>query len=240
MHRHAVQSSIAAKDRIIVPLDVPTAQAARELIKAIGGTIGFFKVGNQLFTSAGPAIVEEVLASGSKVFLDLKYHDIPNTVRHAVESASALGVDMLTIHLAGGRSMCKAAVVGRGISKVLLLGVTVLTSLDDTALPEIGFRGSVEDEVLLLAELAKNAGITGLVASPQELPILRERFGSLFTTVIPGIRPSWAKPGDQRRILTPRQAVDAGADYLVIGRPITASTDPRTAALRIIEELEQR
>jgi orotidine-5'-phosphate decarboxylase len=240
MHRHAVQSSIAAKDRIIVPLDVPTAQAARELIKAIGGTIGFFKVGNQLFTSAGPAIVEEVLASGSKVFLDLKYHDIPNTVRHAVESASALGVDMLTIHLAGGRSMCKAAVVGRGISKVLLLGVTVLTSLDDTALPEIGFRGSVEDEVLLLAELAKNAGITGLVASPQELPILRERFGSLFTTVIPGIRPSWAKPGDQRRILTPRQAVDAGADYLVIGRPITASTDPRTAVLRIIEELEQR
>jgi orotidine-5'-phosphate decarboxylase len=240
MHRHAVQSSIAAKDKIIVPLDVPTAQAARELIKAIGGTIGFFKVGNQLFTSAGPAIVEEVLASGSKVFLDLKYHDIPNTVRHAVESASALGVDMLTIHLAGGRSMCKAAVVGRGISKVLLLGVTVLTSLDDTALPEIGFRGSVEDEVLLLAELAKNAGITGLVASPQELPILRERFGSLFTTVIPGIRPSWAKPGDQRRILTPRQAVDAGADYLVIGRPITASTDPRTAVLRIIEELEQR
>jgi len=240
MHRHAVQSSIAAKDRIIVPLDVPTAQAARELIKAIGGTIGFFKVGNQLFTSAGPAIVEEVLASGSKVFLDLKYHDIPNTVRHAVESASALGVDMLTIHLAGGRSMCKAAVVGRGISKVLLLGVTVLTSLDDTALPEIGFRGSVEDEVLLLAELAKNAGITGLVASPQELPILRERFGSLFTTVIPGIRPSWAEPGDQRRILTPRQAVDAGADYLVIGRPITASTDPRTAVLRIIEELEQR
>ena len=235
-----MQSSIAAKDRIIVPLDVPTAQAARELIKAIGGTIGFFKVGNQLFTSAGPAIVEEVLASGSKVFLDLKYHDIPNTVRHAVESASALGVDMLTIHLAGGRSMCKAAVVGRGISKVLLLGVTVLTSLDDTALPEIGFRGSVEDEVLLLAELAKNAGITGLVASPQELPILRERFGSLFTTVIPGIRPSWAKPGDQRRILTPRQAVDAGADYLVIGRPITASTDPRTAVLRIIEELEQR
>jgi len=136
--------------------------------------------------------------------------------------------------------MCKAAVVGRGISKVLLLGVTVLTSLDDTALPEIGFRGSVEDEVLLLAELAKNAGITGLVVSPQELPILRERFGSLFTTVIPGIRPSWAKPGDQRRILTPRQAVDAGADYLVIGRPITASTDPRTAVLRIIDELEQR
>jgi orotidine-5'-phosphate decarboxylase len=240
MHRQVVHSSNAAKNKIIVPLDVPTAQAARELIKAIGGTVGFFKVGNQLFTSEGPAIVEEVRDSGSKVFLDLKYHDIPNTVRQAVESASALGVDMLTIHLSGGRAMCEAAVVGRGISKVLLLGVTVLTSLNDAALSEIGFRGSVEEEVLLLAELAKNVGITGLVASPQELGVLRERFGSLFTTVIPGIRPSWSESGDQKRILTPQQAVDAGADYLVIGRPITASKDPKTAVQRIVDELEQR
>ncbi len=119
MHRNAVQSLIAAKDRIIVPLDVPTAQAARDLIKAIGGTVGFFKIGNQLFTSAGPEIVQEVQAAGSKVFLDLKYHDIPNTVQHAVMSASALGIDMLTIHLSGGRAMCEAAVMGRGISNVL-------------------------------------------------------------------------------------------------------------------------
>jgi orotidine-5'-phosphate decarboxylase len=233
-----VQSSTAAKDKLIVPLDVPTAQAARELIEAIGGTVGFFKVGNQLFTAAGPDIVQEVRASGSKVFLDLKFHDIPNTVRHAVESASALGVDMLTIHLSGGRAMCEAAVVGRGISNVLILGVTVLTSLNDGALSEIGFRGSVEDEVLLLAELAKNVGITGLVASPQELGVLRERFGSIFTTVIPGIRPAWSEPGDQQRILTPRQAVEAGADYLVIGRPITASANPKTAVQRIVDELE--
>jgi len=239
MHRHAVQSPTTAKDKIIVPLDVPTAQAARELIKAIGGTVGFFKVGNQLFTSAGPEIVKEVRASGSKVFLDLKYHDIPNTVRHAVQSASALGVDMLTVHLSGGRAMCEAAVVGRGMSEVLILGVTVLTSLNDAALSEIGFRGSVEDEVLLLAELAKNVGITGLVASPRELNILRERFGSLFTTVIPGIRPVWSEPGDQKRTLTPRQAVEAGADYLVIGRPITASEDPKIAVQRIVDELEQ-
>src|ERR1700732_3348067 len=177
MHRHDVQSSTAAKDRIIVPLDVPAPQAARELIKAIGGTVGFFKVGNQLFTSVGPNIVKEVRASGSKVFLDLKYHDIPNTARPAVEWASALGVDMLTIHLSGGRAMCEAAVVGRGISNVLILGVTVLTSLNDISLSEIGFRCSVEDEVLLLAEFAKNVGITGLVASPQELRILRQRFG---------------------------------------------------------------
>jgi orotidine-5'-phosphate decarboxylase len=238
MHRQGVQSSTAARDKIIVPLDVPTAQAARELLKAIGGTVGFFKVGNQLFTSAGPDIVQEVRASGSKVFLDLKYHDIPNTVRHAVESASALGVDMLTIHLAGGRAMCEAAVLGRENSQVVILGVTVLTSLNDVALSEIGFRGSVEDEVLLLAELARNVGINGLVASPQELRIVRKRFGSYFTTVIPGIRPAWSEPGDQKRIMTPRQAVDAGADYLVIGRPITASPEPRAAVQRIIDELE--
>jgi orotidine-5'-phosphate decarboxylase len=237
MHRHAVQSLIAAKDKIIVPLDVPTAEGARELIKAIGGSVGLFKVGNQLFTSVGPAIVEEVQASGSRVFLDLKFHDIPNTVRRAVESACALGVDMLTIHLSGGREMCEAAVVGRGISRVLILGVTVLTSLNDEALTEVGFRNSVEDEVLLLADLAKNIGITGLIASPQEVVVLRERFGSLFTTVIPGIRPSWSEAGDQKRIMTPRQAVQAGADYLVIGRPITASPDPQAAVQHIIEEL---
>ncbi len=234
-----MQSSTTAKDKIIVPLDVPTAQAARELINAIGGTVGFFKVGNQLFTAAGPDLVREVRASGSRVFLDLKYHDIPNTVRHAVESASALGVDMLTIHLAGGRAMCEAAIVGRGNTNTLILGVTVLTSLTDAALAEVGFRGSVEKEVMLLADLAKEVGITGLVASPHELRILRERFGSLFTTVIPGIRPTWAESGDQKRVLTPRQAVEAGADYLVIGRPITGSKDPKKAVQRIIDELEK-
>lgn len=237
MHRHAVQSLFAAKDKIIVPLDVPTAAAARDLIKAIGGAVGFFKVGSQLFTAAGPAVVEEVKSSGSKVFLDLKFHDIPNTVRRAVESACTLGVDMLTIHLSGGREMCEAAVVGRGTSKTLILGVTVLTSLNDEALAGVGFRTSVEDEVLLLADLAKHVGIIGLVASPQEVVVLRARFGSLFTTVIPGIRPSWSEAGDQKRVLTPREAIRAGADYLVIGRPITASPDPRAAVQRIIEEL---
>jgi orotidine-5'-phosphate decarboxylase len=232
-----VQSLIAAKDKIIVPLDVPTPNAARNLINAIAGTVGFFKIGNQLFTAAGPAIVREVLDSGSKVFLDLKYHDIPNTVRHAVESACALGVDMLTVHLSGGRAMCEAAVVGRGLSTTLVLGVTVLTSMTDDALSEIGFRGTVQDEVLLLAELAKNVGITGLVASPQELSILKNSYGSLFTTVIPGIRPAWSELGDQKRILTPKQAVDAGADYLVIGRPITASSNPKDAVKRIIDDL---
>lgn len=233
-----MRTLIAAKDKIIVPLDVPTANAARELIKAIGGTVGFFKIGSQLFTAEGPVIVREVLDSGSKVFLDLKYHDIPNTVRHSVESACALGVEMLTIHLSGGRAMCEAAVAGSGASETLVLGVTVLTSLTDDALSDIGFRGTVQEEVLLLAELAKNTGVTGLVASPHELAPLRNLYGSLFTTVIPGIRPKWSEPGDQKRVLTPRQAVDAGADYLVIGRPITASSDPKDAVRRIIHELE--
>lgn len=238
MQIDAVQIPTGARDKIIVPLDVPTARAARELIKAIGGTVAFFKIGNQLFTSAGPKIVQEARASGSKIFLDLKYHDIPNTVRQAVESASALGVDMLTIHLSGGGAMCEAAVLGRGISSMLILGVTVLTSLNDVALSQIGFRGSVAEEVLTLAELAKKVGITGLVSSPQELRILRERFGSYFTMVVPGIRPAWSEPGDQKRIMTPRQAVEAGADYLVIGRPITASPDPKKAVQRIVDEME--
>jgi orotidine-5'-phosphate decarboxylase len=238
MHPHPVQSSIAAKDKIIVPLDVPTLEASRELIRQVGGAIGFFKVGSQLFTAAGPAIVQEIKASGSRVFLDLKFHDIPNTVRRAVESACALGVDMLTVHLSGGRSMCEAAVVGRGTAKSLILGVTVLTSLNDAAIAEVGYRTSVEDEVLLLADLAKHVGISGLVASPLELVAIRNRFGSLFTTVIPGIRPEWSETGDQRRTMTPTEALNAGADYLVIGRPITAASNPLDATKRIVDELE--
>jgi orotidine-5'-phosphate decarboxylase len=238
MHYYPVQTSISAKNKIIVPLDVPTAQAARELINAIGGTVNLFKIGSQLFTAAGPAIVREVIDSGSKVFLDLKYHDIPNTVRHGVESACALGVEMLTIHLSGGRAMCEAAMVGRGNSKTLVLGVTVLTSLTDDALSEVGFRGSVRDEALLLAGLAKSVGITGLVASPHELALLKDRYCSEFTTVIPGIRPAWSESGDQKRVMTPREAVDAGADYIVIGRPITASRNPKDAVNRIVAELE--
>jgi orotidine-5'-phosphate decarboxylase len=237
MHRHPVQTSTGAKDKIIVPLDVSTEAEALRLIEILGGQVGYFKVGSQLFTRVGPSIVQKIQKSGSKVFLDLKFHDIPNTAQHAVESACSLGVDMLTVHLSGGKAMCEAAVAGRGTSKTLILGVTVLTSLDDEALAEAGFRTSVQDQVLLMASLAQQTGITGLVASPQELGILRERFGSLFTTVIPGIRPSWAAADDQKRILTPGAAVKAGADYLVIGRPITAAPDPAAAVARILDEL---
>jgi len=238
MHRHPVEDSIAAKDKIIVPLDVPTREASHRLINRLGGTIGFFKVGSQLFTATGPAIIEGIKASGSKVFLDLKFHDIPNTVRKAVESACALGVDMLTIHLSGGRAMCEAAVVGKGIAKTLVLGVTVLTSLNDESIAEVGFKTSVQGEVLLLAGLAKDVGITGLVASPLELAAIRNRYGALFVTVVPGIRPRWSEANDQTRTMTPREALSAGADYLVIGRPITAAANPLEAVKRIVDELE--
>jgi orotidine-5'-phosphate decarboxylase len=238
MHRHPVQTSSGAKEKIIVPLDVPSEAEARRLTAILSGQVGLFKIGNQLFTRAGPSIVQEIKQAGTKVFLDLKFHDIPNTVQHAVESACGLGVDMLTIHLSGGKAMCKAAVAGRGTSSTLILGVTVLTSLDDQALAEAGFRMAVREQVLLMATLAQETGITGLVASPQELGLLREQFGSFFTTVIPGIRPSWAAAGDQKRTMTPKEAIKVGADYLVIGRPITAAADPAWAVKRILEELE--
>jgi len=238
MHRHPVQTSTASKEKIIVPLDVSSEAEARRLIEILAGHVGLFKIGNQLFGRVGPSIVRAIKEAGTKVFLDLKFHDIPNTVQHAVESTCALGVDMLTIHLSGGKTMCKAAVAGRGTSSTLILGVTVLTSLDDQALAEAGFRMPVREQVLLLASLAQQTGITGLVASPQELGVLREQFGSFFTTVIPGIRPSWAAAGDQKRTMTPKEAIKAGADYLVIGRPITAAANPLGAVKRILEELE--
>jgi orotidine-5'-phosphate decarboxylase len=238
MHRHPVQTSTASKEKIIVPLDVSSEAEARRLVQILAGHVGLFKIGNQLFGRVGPSIVRAIKEAGTKVFLDLKFHDIPNTVQHAVESTCALGVDMLTIHLSGGKTMCKAAVAGRGTSSTLILGVTVLTSLDDQALAEAGFRMPVREQVLLLASLAQQTGITGLVASPQELGVLREQFGSFFTTVIPGIRPSWAAAGDQKRTMTPKEAIKAGADYLVIGRPITAAANPLGAVKRILEELE--
>jgi orotidine-5'-phosphate decarboxylase len=235
---HPVKDLWRAKDKIIVPLDVASPEKARDLVQRLGGKVGWFKVGLQLFTAVGPAIVEEIKKSGTKIFLDLKFHDIPNTVQQAVRSASALGADMLTIHLCGGSEMCRAAVAGRAESSTLLLGVTVLTSLNDQALAEVGTKASVPEQVLLLATLAKAVGINGLVASPLEIASLRERFGSYFTIVTPGVRPIGTDPGDQKRVMTPVEALKAGSDYLVIGRPITAAVDPLAALNRIAEELE--
>ncbi len=223
--------------KIIVALDVPTDDAAFKLIDDLGDAVRFYKIGLQLFTKYGPSLVQRAKATGAKIFLDLKFHDIPNTVKHAVQSACATGADMTTLHLCGGAKMIAAAVAGAGSDPVLLLGVTVLTSSSRETLQEVGVHGTVEDEVLRLAKLGVENGIRGVVASPQEISLLRQIFGTALTIVTPGVRPSWAAANDQQRTLTPREAVAAGADYLVIGRPITAHANPAEAARRIADEI---
>ena len=206
------------------------------LVKRLGPAVEFYKIGLQLFTRCGPPIVEAVKAAVAKVFLDLKFHDIPNTVRKSVESACALGVDLLTIHLSGGGAMIRAAAEGASAG-TLVLGVTVLTSSTSATLQEAGVPGAVEDQVLRLARLGTENGIAGVVASPQEVTLLRQVFGAGLTIVTPGVRPEWAETNDQQRTLTPKAAIAAGADYLVVGRPITGQPDPRAAAERILGEL---
>ena len=225
-----------AAEKIIVALDVATKQKALDLVEQLRADISFFKIGLQLYTSEGPEIVRAVLATGAKVWLDLKLYDIPNTVARAVESASTLGVQMLTIHLSGGSEMIRAATAARA-NDLLVLGVTVLTSSTEQTLREIGITNGVEEQVLRLARLGAAAGIDGVVASPHEIKILRREFGERFKIAVQGIRPSWAEPGDQKRFLTPREAFEAGADFIGIGRPITRHQNPREAVARILDEL---
>lgn len=234
-------TALSAKEKIIVPLDVPGAEEAVRLVRQLSGVIGFYKIGLELFTRCGPGIIGEVRAAAAgpcRIFLDLKLHDIPNTVRHAVRAAAALEIDLLTVHLAGGGAMLQAAVTEAG-ERLLLLGVSVLTSIDETTLRETGVTGSIEEQVLRLAALGAGSGLRGVVASPLEIRALRARFGDQLKLVIPGVRAAAASgaPDDQRRVLTPAQAVRAGADYLVIGRPITAQADPRRAAQEIADEI---
>ena len=223
-----------AADKIIVALDVATKAQALGLVKQLRDQISFFKIGLQLYTTEGPEIVHAVLATGAKVFLDLKLHDIPNTVAKAAESAATLGVQMMTVHLSGGSEMIRAATAARA-NNISILGVTVLTSATEQTLREIGIPNKVDDQVLCLAKLGVEAGIDGIVASPREIKTLRAEFGDKIKIVVPGIRPGLADAGDQKRTMTPREALDAGADYLVIGRPITAHPDPREAAEKILD-----
>jgi len=223
--------------QIIVALDVATNEEALRLVAELSPGVGFFKIGLQLYTAAGPGLIRDISVRGPRVFLDLKLHDIPNTVAKAVESAGKLGVKMLTIHLSGGNEMIRAAVNARQ-DDMLILGVTVLTSSTDETLRETGIPDTINDHVLRLARLGVSAGIDGLVASPHEARALRTEFGDKIKIVTPGVRPSWSEPGDQKRFMTPREALDAGADYLVIGRPITAHPNPREAVARILGELE--
>jgi orotidine-5'-phosphate decarboxylase len=223
-------------DKIIVALDVPTKQEALHLVDQLRDQISFFKIGLQLYTAEGPEIVQAVLGTGAKVWLDLKLYDIPNTVARAVESASHLGVHMLTIHLSGGSEMIRAA-VGARANNISLLGVTVLTSATEETLREIGIADNVDDQVLRLARLGVEAGINGIVASPHEIKKLRAEFGNKIKIAVQGIRPTWAEPGDQKRFMTPGEALEAGVDYIGLGRPITAHPQPNEAVAKILREL---
>ena len=223
-------------DKIIVALDVATKEKALALVEQLRDEISFFKIGLQLYTAEGPEIVRAVLSTGVKVWLDLKLHDIPNTVARAVESASNLGVHMLTIHLSGGSEMIRAATAAR-TNNISILGVTVLTSAMEQTLREIGIADRVDDQVLRLAKLGVEAEIDGVVASPHEIKVLRAEFGDKVKIVVQGIRPSWAHPRDQKRFMTPRAAIAAGADYIGIGRPITTDPNPRDATSKILTEI---
>lgn len=227
-----------ARDRLIVALDVPSTSAARHLVTTLGDSVSTYKVGKQLFTAEGPQIVRELVSSGRKVFLDLKFHDIPNTVAGAVSSAKALGVSMLTVHASGGSKMLKAAVEAAS-NGPMVLAVTALTSLNDADMAEIGISGRASDQVLRLASLARNSGCPGLVASPNEAAAIRQELGDGFAIVTPGIRPSGFEAGDQARIATPEAAIHAGATHLVIGRPITAAPDPAATARAVIQEIDR-
>ena len=223
-------------DKIIVALDVATKKEALALVEQLREQISFFKIGLQLYTAEGPGIVRVVLATGAKVFLDLKLHDIPNTVERAVGSAGQLGVHMLTIHLCGGEEMIRAAVAARK-TNLSILGVTALTSADQQTLRQVGISDEIHDHVLRLAKLGVEARIDGLVASAHEVKMLRAEFGTKTKLVVPGIRPSWSEAGDQERVMTPREALGSGADFLVIGRPIIAHSSPREAVGKILDEI---
>jgi orotidine-5'-phosphate decarboxylase len=217
---------LSARDRLIVALDVPTAAHAMTLVDRLAGQVGMFKVGSQLFTAQGPELVKELVSRGEKVFLDLKYHDIPNTVAAAVGEASRLGVSLLTVHALGGRAMIEAAMGALPALGTRLLAVTVLTSHDQETLA-----------VRRLAVLARDANADGVVASPHEVGLIRQACGPGVLVVTPGIRPAGAARGDQARAATPATALAAGADYLVVGRPIIEARDPAEAAAAIIAEM---
>src|SRR5271157_3564167 len=227
------------RDRLIVALDVPSATQARQIVQSIGESANFYKIGNQLFTAEGPQIVRDLVSSRRKVFLDLKFHDIPNTVAAAVKQAADLRVSMLTVHASGGSKMLKAAVEAAADSpaKPMVLAVTVLTSLSDADLAELGISGQVQTQVLRLGSLALHAGCRGLVASAREAPELRRELGNDFAIVTPGVRPAGTAVGDQARVLTPKEAIAAGATYLVVGRPILEAADLAQAAEAIVSEI---
>jgi orotidine-5'-phosphate decarboxylase len=228
------------KDRIIVALDVDNVEDARRLVGLLKDHVGAFKVGFELFVAEGPRAAAAVTDAGAGLFLDLKFHDIPNTVAGAVKSALGMGATFIDVHASGGRAMMEAAAnaakSGTGTPPIML-AVTVLTSLDEGDLRRMNISNSPAEQVVTLARLAKESGMDGVVASPKEVTAIREAVGHDFVIVTPGVRPTWAATGDQKRVATPSDAVKSGADFLVIGRPITGAKDPVEAAMKIAEEL---
>lgn len=233
-------------DQLLVALDVESSERAMQLVNALQGLAGGFKVGNRLFTSEGPALVRRITDAGSRVFLDLKYHDIPNTVEQAVEAAVGTGAWMINVHSSGGMAMMQAAARAArdtsaklGRRAPLMIGVTVLTSMDPPGLRSVGVERPVLDQVLALARMTKEAGLQGVVASAQETPEIRKACGPDFQIVTPGIRGASAgvERNDQARTMGPAEAILAGASYIVVGRPIIAAQDPRAAAEAIVREL---
>jgi orotidine-5'-phosphate decarboxylase len=227
------------RQRLIVALDVSSAAAAQKIVAAVGDSASCYKVGMQLYTAEGPKVVRDLVASGRRVFLDLKYHDIPTTVAAAVREAAGLGVSMLTVHASGGGKMMRAATeAARNLNAALMvLAVTVLTSLDDSDLDKLGVHGRVQDQVLRLAALALANGCGGVVASAREASALRNELEGDFAIVTPGVRPFGAEPGDQARVVTPAEAIAAGATHIVVGRTITGAADPASEARAILGQI---
>lgn len=226
------------RHRLIVALDVSTAAAAQKIVAAVGDSAFTYKVGMQLYTAEGPQVVRDLIASGRKVFLDLKYHDIPNTVAGAVTEAGKLGASMLTVHAAGsGKMLCAAVQAAKTYPGLMVLAVTVLTSLDGNDLEKIGIRGSVEDTVSRLASIALSNGCQGVVASAREASTLRAELGGAFAIVTPGVRPAGTDVGDQVRVVTPAEAIASGATHIVVGRPITEAEDPAAEARAILGQI---
>ncbi len=228
------------RQRLIVALDVSSAAAAQKIVAAVGDSAFTYKVGMQLYTAEGPQVVRDLVASSRRVFLDLKYHDIPNTVGAAVSEAASLGVAMLTVHACGSGKMLRAAVeAARARPALMVLAVTVLTSLDANDLEKIGIRGSVQDSVVRLATIALANGCQGVVTSAREASTLRAELGDEFAIVTPGVRPAGSNAGDQVRTVTPAEAIAAGASHIVVGRPITEAADPAAEARAILGQISR-
>ena len=233
------------KEKLVLALDVDNKEKAETLVKELKDYVGVFKVGKELFTAEGPSIFKMIRDNGGKIFADLKYHDIPNTVASAARTLVRHGVEIFNVHASGGYEMMKKTreaiedeSAKLGVKRPVFLAVTVLTSLNDDDMKRIKVSESAKEHVLTLAKLAKEAGADGIVCSPQEIEMIKREIGADFITLTPGVRPVWAAAGDQKRVMTPKEAVDKGTDYIVVGRPITGAADRIDAARKIVMEME--